>query len=386
MLLTSTISSPLKIGLQILGVWPDMPYTSFHRLIYMLSILIVHYFQQLYLFANCKFSELENLVGPLALAIYYMKAILELTTLWVNRRRIRELLDSMDIDWRECVNIDQHLHLMRTKASNSQFCLIAFLSFVLPSAVIYFGGDNAIAIIHLVNGDNYTSRPFPMKVLFPFEAEQSPFYELLVALLFLHGILTVYTVAIINGLIFSLVLHVSGQIDIIYQELKTISMKVSYIGSDDFTIGMLIEKHNKVIEFAENVDKLYSFITFLQIFPNTSLICILAVIAIVSVNSANDVSLAKSGLAYAGITAEIFIFCFIGEYLDIKSRSLADAGYNSLWYNMSPSYSKNVLFIIMRSQKQLTITAGGLMNLSLEVFTSMMKASVSFISVLHAMY
>ncbi|XP_032669920.1 odorant receptor 4-like [Odontomachus brunneus] len=386
MLLTSMISPSLKIVLQFLGVWPDMPYTFFRRLILMSSILIVHYFQQLYLFANYKFSELQNLISPLAVTIYYIMTILKLTTLWVNRRMIRKILTAMDTDWRECVKIDQHLHLMRTRASNSHFCTIVLLSFDILTAMIYYGADNAIAIIHVVKGDNYTSRPFPMKVLFPFEAEQSPFYELLVVLLFLNGVLTACTVGAINGLIFSLVFHVSGQIDIIYHELKTMSVKVSYNGSAEFTIQMLVEKHNKVIEFANNVDKLYSFITFLQVFPNTSVICLLAVIAITSIYSENDVGLVQSGLAYIAITAEIFIYCFIGEYLGTKSRSLADAGYDSLWYNMSPSYSKNILFIIMRSQKQLTITAGGLMNLSLEVFTSIMKTSASFISVLNATY
>ncbi|XP_032669927.1 odorant receptor 22c-like [Odontomachus brunneus] len=386
MILMSTINPPLKIGLQILGIWPDMPYTTFYRLIYMLSILTIHYFQYLYLFARCKFSDLQNLVRPLSVTLYYILTILKLIILWMNCSVIREILVAMDTDWRECVNIDQHLHLMRTKASNSQFCTIFLLSFNLLAAAIYFGGDNIIAIIHLLKGDNYTSRPFPIKVLLPSEAEQSPFYELLVVLLFMHAMLTVYTVAIINALISALVFHVSGQIDIIHQELKAISMKVSYNESAESTLGMLITKHNKIIEFAENIDKLFAFIAMLQVFSNTSIICLLALIAIKSINSENEVGLLQSLLAYAGITGEIFIYCFIGEYLGLKSRALADAGYNSLWYNMSPRHSKNIIFIIMRSQKQLTITVGGLMNLSLDLFTSIMKASASYTSILHAMY
>ncbi|XP_032669877.1 odorant receptor Or1-like [Odontomachus brunneus] len=381
MLLTSTISPPLKFGLQILGVWPDTPYNTFHRLIYMSAMLAVYYFQQSYLFTNWKFSELQNLVGPLTMLIYYLMTILKVTTLWMNRRIIHELLSAIDTDWREGVKIDQHLQLMRAKASNSQFCTIALLGFDLSASIIYLGGENAAAIMQPV--DNYTSRPFPLKVLFPFEAQQSPLYELLVVFLFMHGMLTVFTVDIINGLISALICHISGQIDIIQHELKTTSVKVSYNRSTEFAIKMLIIKHNKVIEFANNIDKLYSFITFLQVFPNASVMCLMAVI---SIYGDDDVGLAQGGTGYATLTAEIFMYCFIGEYLGIKCKLLAEAGYDSSFYNMSSSHSKNILFIIMRLQKQLNVTTGSMVDLLLETFTSIMKVSALYMSVLKTMY
>lgn len=53
-----------------------------------------------------------------------------------------------------------------------------------------------------------------------------------------------------------------------------------------------------------------------------------------------------------------------------QSKSIADAAYESLWYNLSSNKKKIISFIILRSQKQLVITAGKITNLSLETFTS----------------
>jgi len=53
-----------------------------------------------------------------------------------------------------------------------------------------------------------------------------------------------------------------------------------------------------------------------------------------------------------------------------QSRSVADAAYESLWYDLPSNKKKIITFIIMRSQKQLMITAGRVTNLSLETFTS----------------
>ncbi|XP_014483815.1 PREDICTED: odorant receptor 13a-like [Dinoponera quadriceps] len=149
---------------------------------------------------------------------------------------------------------------------------------------------------------------------------------------------------------------------------------------------MLIEKHNKIISFSKNLEKLFSFMALMQVFWNTLVICSLGIFFIISVNNEPGFGLVKTVFVYVGVTVEIFIFCFAGEYLRLKSKSLADAAYESLWYNMSPKNCKNILFVIMRSQKQLSLTAGGMATLSLEAFANIMKASASYVSVLNAMY
>jgi len=52
---------------------------------------------------------------------------------------------------------------------------------------------------------------------------------------------------------------------------------------------------------------------------------------------------------------------------------IGDTAYESLWYDLTPSENRILLFLIMRSQKQLTITVGRFTNLSLQQF-----ANVSF--------
>lgn len=66
---------------------------------------------------------------------------------------------------------------------------------------------------------------------------------------------------------------------------------------------------------------------------------------------------------------------------------IGDAAYESLWYNLSPNESRILLFLIMRSQKQLTITVGRFMNLSLQQFANVSiiidRINVRYITFLH---
>ncbi|XP_011706135.1 PREDICTED: putative odorant receptor 92a, partial [Wasmannia auropunctata] len=61
---------------------------------------------------------------------------------------------------------------------------------------------------------------------------------------------------------------------------------------------------------------------------------------------------------------EAFMFCYAGEYLINKSREIGFAAYNCALYNLKSKDSRILLFIILRSQKQLTLTAGKVVDLS----------------------
>ncbi|XP_014487868.1 PREDICTED: odorant receptor 2a-like, partial [Dinoponera quadriceps] len=78
----------------------------------------------------------------------------------------------------------------------------------------------------------------------------------------------------------------------------------------------------------------------------------------------------KAIVFYTAATVEAFVFCFCGEYLSAKSKMIGDAAYKSFWYDLNPNQNKYILFVILRSQRRLTITAGKMMDLSLEGFTS----------------
>lgn len=56
-----------------------------------------------------------------------------------------------------------------------------------------------------------------------------------------------------------------------------------------------------------------------------------------------------------------------------QSKSISDAVYESLWYDLSPSENRVLLLVIVRSQKRLTITAGNVTDLTLEGFTNVRR-------------
>lgn len=137
-------------------------------------------------------------------------------------------------------------------------------------------------------------------------------------------------------------LHVTGQIDIICQEFRNISRNAFPYRSSSF--GMLIERHNKVYAFSENIEEFFSFIALMQVVWKTLVICCLGFIIIIvsiiinalydrycqlcipfhctlkqSVHNEIDIFVfVKAMLAYFATMIEAFIICFAGEYLTLK--------------------------------------------------------------------
>jgi len=79
------------------------------------------------------------------------------------------------------------------------------------------------------------------------------------------------------------VLHIGGQMNILHSWLMDFTSNESVKKRTIFTINQIIEKHQRIINFSEKVENLYTYIALLQFASNTIMICSLAFL-IVSVS------------------------------------------------------------------------------------------------------
>ncbi|GAB1863033.1 Odorant receptor [Camponotus japonicus] len=377
----STISPLLRMGLRVIGMWPGSSYGTFCWLFFMTTLLTIQYFQYSYVYAHLDFDNLIKLMDGLGITLDSTLTFMKMISLWFNRQIFVDILVAMDDDWKDAT--DLHKCVMINKANLAHRCSNAMIFVNIVATVLYF--IDSYAHIRIFSKDGQYPE-FPIQMQLPLKAHETPVFDFIVLGLFFHVLETAIAIAVLNSLILTLVLHVSGQIDIMCQELKEIP---SIFKSKEFSTKSLIERHQKIISLSNNIENYFSFIALLQFVWNSFVSCCLGFMIVISfdMNMEN-----KSGvftqfiIPYLAVSAEAFIFCFAGEYLSTKSRSISDAAYETVWYDLSISECRILLFLILRSQKRLPITAGKIMDLTLESYTTVMKASASYISVLHAMY
>ncbi|KAM0736511.1 Odorant receptor 13a [Formica fusca] len=383
----STISRPVEIGLRFIGMWPDSAYATLCWVIYMTTMVIVQYYQYAYVFVHFDLNDISLLMDCLGLTLAYTLAFFKLLALWWNRRKFYFILAAMDRDGKECGVNDSYASTMISVADLSRRCSSVMISINALAAFFLSIGEHMLQSLNDANRVDNNSRVLPIKMEFPFDVSKSPIFECFLIGQFLYELLLASIVGMVNALLVSLILHVSGQIDIMRQVISEISTSKYDPNTSLIVIKSLICKHQKIITLSENIENLFSYIALMQLLWNTLVICCTGFVIIISIGTDEGATTSiKSVSFYIAITLEVFILCFAGEFLSAKSKSISDAVYNSLWYNMPPSDSRILLFVILRSQKRLTITAGKVIDLTLEGFTSIMKASASYVSVLNAMY
>ncbi|XP_077261516.1 odorant receptor 13a-like isoform X1 [Temnothorax americanus] len=384
---TSTISRPVEIGLRFIGMWPDSAYATLYWLIYMTTMVIVQYYQYAYVLTHFDLSDISLLMDCLGLTLAYTLAFLKLFALWWNRRIFYYIVKVMDQDWKECVINGSYNATMMNVADISRRCSNVMITINAFAAFFLSIGEHLLQSMDNASGVDNNSRELPIKMEFPFDISDSPIFECFLVGQFFYELVLAFIVGIMNALLVSLILHVSGQIDIMRQDINEISSRKHDPSTSLVIIKALICKHQKIITLSENIENLYTYIALMQLLWNTLVICCTGFVIVITIrtNDSGTTSI-KSVSFYIAITLEVFILCFAGEFLSAKSRSISNAIYESLWYDMPPTNSRILLFVILRSQKRLTITAGKFVDLTLEGFTSIMKASGSYVSVLNAMY
>ncbi|XP_025164026.1 odorant receptor 4-like [Harpegnathos saltator] len=379
----STISHTVKCLLILHGIWPDTSCITLCKVFWSVSLTIIQFWHYKYLLAHFYSNDIFDLMDCLSTFIGYFKLLIKIIVFWWNQQIFNQILRTMAEDWKECATNDIEMRKIISKAKISHHISNAIVT--LHTVTVLFYGTNII-LTDVDITDRTVEIPHLIRIELPFDIKTQNMYTFVLIIEVIQLLMSSLGTAMVNALLIALTLHIGGQIDILHCWLT----ELEFVQSADIyrinVIKKIIQKHQKIIYFTENIEALYIFIALLQFVSNVIMICILGFLVITALDNPNATEKIMRSLSYYSVTnLEAFIFCYAGEYLINKSKAIGYAAYDSAWYNMEPKDRRILLLIILRSQKQLTLTIGKLMDLSLQRFTSIMNSAGSYISVLMAM-
>ncbi|KAG7207067.1 hypothetical protein KM043_000949 [Ampulex compressa] len=368
------VGSSVKLGLRAIGAWPGEPRPSSRRYFWAFNLTLVQIFQYRYVLDHLNSGELLPLMEALGSTLTYSLLLLKLILLWAHERKFYELLAVMRAD---------SAREGRATTSGANFARNFSNAIILArcTAVLLFSVGSLVP--RTSNGGS-DAREFLLKMKLPFEDDRSPVYELLLIAQFLHILSCASVLSVLDGLMVTLVFYVGDRIDVACQRLATIRPGDARRCS---SIETLIASHQKIISVSKIVEDIFCYIALMEFLTNSLVLCCLGFVIVIALGAEDAVTtLVEYVLFYVTSNVEVFVMCFAGEYLSIKSKMIGDAAYESRWYSFDARDRRLLLLLTMRSQKCLTITIGKFTDLSLERFTTILKASASYVSVLHAMY
>ncbi|XP_047346081.1 uncharacterized protein LOC124947661 [Vespa velutina] len=370
-----------RLIMKILGIWPEerkYNRASSYLIILPLSIMLLFIAipQTINLYFIWGDIDLiaENLsVGNMTVLI----AVFKTTIFWFSGRSISVLLSNMEEDRKNTKTKEEARRMMYT----AKICRRVSLVFLLTSKVLI-----VFFIILYFIFIRFVGRTLILRSYFPYDIQPTPNYELTVFAQILAAYCTSETYTAVDTFVITLIFHACGQ----YENLKQRLRDLPSHGGNQFKaeLSQIVKKHDSLNRFTDTIEEQFNDMLLFQILGCTVQLCVTCFLVLLSIGRNNEmvfVQLTFFAIFITFILVQIYLYCYTGEKLLSETIGIIDAAYEYPWYELSPNEAKSLMIIMLRARIPLHITAGKFCPLSHKLFSSILKTSMSYLSVLHAM-
>ncbi|XP_024870022.1 odorant receptor 4-like [Temnothorax curvispinosus] len=316
--------------------------------------------------------------------------IVKLTNLVCNIEKIKILLIHMQRDWQSWT-IQSEFEILHRFAESGRSITIGYASGMYAFGSLF----PFLAIIPKIIGKNVTSDYPTRPVGFPYHVEYYIDLEKYYYPVLIHNYLTtairLNTIVASDTYVTILVQHCCALFSIVRYRLECIRKTIeqdkelaSLEEDNKFYKNFVycIQKHRDALRFARCLETVYTNAFFVEV---GLIILAMSMSALQATNGTLTPHLAIRHSAY--IIAQLlhlYMACWFGQQVIDHSDHVYTSTYRGEWYEASPKSRKLLNMIMLRSTSPCTLTVGKIMILSLPSFSAVVRASVSYFTVLRS--
>ncbi|XP_034179507.2 uncharacterized protein LOC117603973 [Osmia lignaria lignaria] len=373
--------TPLKILSWLVGTWPLQNYNvfSFVRFfctIFFLLLMLITIHAELYL----DHTDADENMDALILIICGILAVSKVTYFRIHSTRLIFNFVSAVKDYNE-QNDEKKRRIMRHHAYMSR---VTFISLMLAA--------NACSLILttlpvLSRNEDTINMTLADTLKYPLPSENILTLIQLPEYLYLPVFFTEYIILLVISagnlgsdlLFFGIVFHLCGQAEILKMEFN----KMLDMNSETTKqFHSLIKRHGYLLKLSEMLNETISSILVVQLLSSCILICACEFQFILALQEKNIVMATRSTTTMSILMIQLFAYSYVSNYLQYQMDGIGYSSYSCSWYNLPRNVAKDIVFVILKAQKPVQLKAGKFVAVNLETFTSILKASMSCLSVL----
>ncbi|XP_028045087.1 odorant receptor 13a [Monomorium pharaonis] len=227
----------------------------------------------------------------------------------------------------------------------------------------------------------------PMKVYVPYSIATFLSYVLTYLQQCAALIFGILVNASFDSLVYGLIIHTCGQIELLcyrlteaFRCLQKNDEKQRHSAIENLAITECVEHHILVYDIISRIQSLFVWTTT-SLFM-LSLLTVCTSIYQISKKELFSPEFITFIMYLVCVNSQVFIYCWYGNELDLKTKSITHAIYNSNWVIISAKQRKNLCLVMMMSQRGRIISSFGFCALVLNTFTWILKTSYSAFNLL----
>ncbi|XP_044259419.1 odorant receptor Or1-like [Tribolium madens] len=323
------------------------------------------------------FGDMEKMTEASFLLLTNLVQSIKIVVFNIYRPRVWQLVESMNREAFKPRNVEQYNMLLR-EIKKSKLITISFLIACVITCASW--GISPLLDTTVTNG-----RKLPLSGWYPFETEASPIFELTYAyqmfVTTVGGLGNISMDTFLSGCIMNL----SAQISVLNNALE--NMKSQQVNTDEKTNESLIKNvvhHRNILQFAEEFTNLFTTCITGMFVVGVIIVCIsMFQMSLVPVLSFRFLAMLLYQIC---ILEEMYLWCYYGNEVILKSNKLTESAYKCQWIDSSKEFKQHLLYFMTRTQIPLNLYSSGYFVLSLETFKAIVKSSWSYFAVLNQVH
>ncbi|KAK0096370.1 hypothetical protein PV326_005684 [Microctonus aethiopoides] len=372
-----------QLLLKPLGIWPGIKERSFiENLVATVLVIICSFLLAfvmlpgLFLFVKVKSVAIKiRLAGPLS---FCLMGVIKYRSLIYDHKNLNDCIKQIIADWRELRSSDDRdIMISYAKYGRVGATICAF--FMYGSGVFY-----AIILPNLSGNikasSNETIRPFAYPSYYGFfDPQESPAYEIIFSVHCCCAFVMHSVTSATCGLAVVFVMHACGQLEIIIHWLGDLVGGKKNNGNLNKRLSMIIKKH---VQTLKNVEKVLCEICLVDVVGCTLCICLVGYDLMLQWGENDAIGITTYTILLISLTSTILLFCYIGERVTEECKKVGETTYMIDWYRLPEKEALGLTLTIVTAQNPVIITAGKLVDLSLNSFCHIMQTSIAYLNLL----
>ncbi|KAM3963423.1 LOW QUALITY PROTEIN: olfactory receptor 18 [Aphomia sociella] len=349
----------------LIGLWPKDNWTKMQKNIYSIYETVLHIFPIIYtaliiIGTYHNIAALALFLDNLHKCIGALNFIIKYIIFTTKQKKISILINEIKYSGDKITKRCNQLMIIHV-------VLISSLTFFV--LVIYL----AVTIIN---------REMVIKAWLPFDPSLN-MRNLLIASILLISLVSPAVIrgSAMQGIVCSIIMYLCEQLI----ELQNRIRALAYVpGNDDefkYQFKEIIKKHVRIMRYAKNFKNIVNEY-FVQNLAITVELCLNAVM--ITVLGFEEKKLLFGALTFlCAALLNAYIYCYLGNQLIVQSEGIAQAAYDASWTSWPVRLQKDMLIVIISAQKPLSLSAGSMGVLSMEMFGQALYNGYSIFAVLN---
>nr|AXM05158.1 odorant receptor [Campoletis chlorideae] len=377
-----------KLNAKILGIWPLNCHDVLPRIqVFILCLLQVTMMASLIAEINTECSSMSGVVEVISLISCSILSILKITILSGLPSMLFEVVTSAVEDW-SIVKTPSARNLMKKHAKLGRFVFLFQLGSGYVTIIPMILGPLPFLAPQIdVNGTNSTAqlRGLPLRTTCIFGDISDFLYAVVFTIQALQLLSTCTANVGIDVYFFGITMHLCGQFRLLGKDLENFDTSVDESKQRECLV-QIIHRHVKLNRLAQHIEDSFNHIILVQLAANALQMSLMGIQMLLSFKSGNTVMIVNTIIILYVMSLQLFLYSYAGDRLSSEIANLRVSAYFSPWHEMPVKLARDVLFIMMRNDKNFYITGGKIYRINIDNFKNLIKALGSYFSVLRIMF